>query len=297
MPESTTAPVPPTGVQRWLDSWWPSARLRRDPLSEWRMADRYAAVSIANWKLTPRMSRWLLGRRVAQPLTFSANERLTIVIPYRDRDEHLRQLMPVLTATLDEQRIPGRVLVVEQKAGELFNKGRLVNAGIHYAAADSDYYCLHDVDAVPVVANYLCPSQPLRLVNRISRPEGETRRTDYYFGGAISIRKDQVFAANGFSNEYWGWGKEDDDFFFRLLLAGYLCFYDTQGTFYDLPNPKQQQVVRKSPETPPYVKRNRQRRSRLLRGLISPQDDGLNTLRYEIIERTAGSYERIRVRW
>ena len=298
MPDSNSAPAALAGMQRWLNSWWPSVRLRRDPLSDWRVEGRYAAVSIANWKLTPRMTRLLLRRRVAQPLSFSANERLTVVIPFRDRDEHLRQLMPVLTATLDEQRIRHRVLVVEQEAGGLFNRGKLINAGIHYAAGDSDYYCLHDVDAVPVVANYQCPSQPLRLVNTIRGPEGESRRTAYYFSGAVSIRKDQVFAANGFSNEYWGWGKEDDDFFFRLLLAGYLCFYDTQGSFADLPNPQQQQVARKGPKTPPHVKRNRQRRSRLLRGLISPFEDGLNTLRYEVLERfDGGAYEKIRVRW
>lgn len=298
MPNSISTPAALTGMQRWLNSWWPSVRLRRDPLSDWRVEGRYAAVSIANWKLTPRTARLLLERRVAQPLSFSANPRLTVVIPFRDRDEHLHQLIPVLSATLDEQRIRHRVLVVEQEAGGLFNRGRLINTGIHYAAGDSDYYCLHDVDAVPVVANYQCPSQPLRLVNTLRGPEGESRRTNYYLSGAVSIRKDQVFAVNGFSNEYWGWGKEDDDFFFRLLLAGYLCFYDTQGTFEDLPNPKQQQVVRNSPETPPHVKRNRQRRSRLLRGLISPLEDGLNTLRYEVIERLGGAlFERIRVRW
>jgi hypothetical protein len=298
VPDSISAPAALTGMQRWLNSWWPSVRLRRDPLADWRVEGRYAAVSIANWKLTPRMARLLLARRVAQALTFSADQRLTVVIPFRDRDQHLRQLLPVLTATLDAQRIQHRVLVVEQEAGGLFNRGRLLNVGIHYAAEASDYYCLHDVDAVPVVANYQCPSQPLRLVNTIRGPEGESRRTSYYFSGAVSIRKDQVFVANGFSNEYWGWGKEDDDFFFRLLLAGYLCFYDTQGTFYDLPNPKQQQVVRKSSETPPHVRRNRQRRSRLLRGLISPLEDGLNTLRYEVFDRfDGGSYEKIGVRW
>jgi hypothetical protein len=298
VPDSISAPIALTGFSRWLNSWWPSARLRRDPLSELRVAGRYAPVSIANWKLTPRMRRWLLKQRVAQPLTFAPDRRLTIVIPFRDRDEHLRQLMPVLTAMLNEQRIRHRVLIVEQEPGDLFNRGRLINVGIHHAADASDYYCLHDVDAVPVVANYQCPSQPLRLVNTIRGAGGETRRTDYYFSGAVSVRKEQVFAANGYSNEYRGWGKEDDDFFFRLLLAGYLCFYDTQGEFRDLPNPKQQQVVRKSPATPPHVKVNRDRRSRLLRGLASPQEDGLNTLLYEVIDRSgSGVFEHIRVRW
>src|SRR5699024_1381416 len=119
-----------------------------------------------------------------------------------------------------------------------------------------------------------------------------------YFSGAVSIRKEQVYAANGYSNEYWGWGKEDDDFFFRLLLAGYLCYYDTLGVFHDLPNPGHQQVQRNGRTTPPHVGRNRRRRSRLVRGLVDPLDEGLSTLRYELVDRADhGDHERIRVRW
>ena len=288
--------------RRWLNRWWPSVRLRTDPLQQLRIDDRYAPVSIANWKLIPGVARHLLATRVARPLTFATDRRLTIVIPYRDREPHLRQLMPVLTGKLREQRLTYRILVVEQEPGTLFNRGRLLNAGIHYGAEFSDYYCLHDVDAVPIVANYACPSQPLRLVNEIVGAHGKSHRSDYYFSGAVSIRKDQVQAANGYSNEYWGWGKEDDDFFFRLLLSELLCYYDLQGTYQDLPNPSHQQTPRRYPWAPPHVRRNRRRRSQLLRGLADPADDGLNTLRYEVLERSGNpefgpEYEKIRVRW
>lgn len=287
--------------QRWLNRWWPSVRLRTDPLQQLRIDGRYAPVSIANWKLIPSVARTLLATRVPRPLTFD-NRRLTVVIPYRDRELHLKQLMPALQEKLREQRLDYRVLVVEQENGAMFNRGRLLNAGIHYSADATDYYCLHDVDAVPIVANYACPSQPLRLVNKIVGLEGKSRHNDYYFSGAVSIRKDQVQAANGFSNEYWGWGKEDDDFFFRLLLTELLCYYDLEGTYQDLPNPPHQQVQRRYPWAPPHVRRNRRRRSLLLRGLMDPAEDGLNTLHYEVIERSGcpeygPEYEKIRVRW
>lgn len=286
-----------TAFARWLNAWWPSARLRHDPLGEFRSEDRYAPVSIANWKLTPAIARDLLARRVPRPLTFSSTERLTIVIPYRDRAAHLRELLPTLRATLDEQALRYRILVVEQEAGRLFNRGKLINVGVQFAAQESDYYCIHDVDAVPIVANYRCPSQPLRLVSKIHTEHGIEHRTSYYFSGAVSVRKEQLFAANGYSNEYWGWGKEDDDLFFRMLLADCLCFYDTLGEFRDLPNPKSQQVVRKSPATPPHVKLNRKRRSRLLRRQMESSEDGLSTLRYELLAREShAEYELIRVR-
>ncbi len=259
---------------------------------------RYAPVSIANWKLIAPVARGLIAHRKAIPLTFSHDQRLTIVIPFRERRAHLERLLPVLQATLQEQRLNYRILVMEQQNEGLFNRGKLINAGIHFARERTDYYCLHDVDAVPVTTNYLCPSQPLRLVSRIAGEEGESNRADHYFSGAVSIRKEQVFAANGYSNEYWGWGKEDDDFFFRLLMAGFFCYADLKGEYQDLPNPAAQQVRPDRAAVRRQIGRNRRRRTRLLRGLESPAHDGLNTLEYEVVGIVEeSSHEKVTVRW
>lgn len=282
---------------RWLNKWWPSRRLRSDPLHDWRVQERYAPVSISNWKLIPPVARDLLAQRVPQALSFSADRRLTVIVPFRDRDAHLNQLIPVLTTALEQQRLTFKVLIVEQLPGELFNRGRLLNVGMHYAAEFSDYYCLHDVDAVPLNADYRCPSQPLRLIHKFLSASGERALPSHYFSGAVSVCKEQAFAANGFSNDYWGWGKEDDDFYFRLLLAGFLCYYDLRGTYRNLPNPSHQQVPR-GMRRPRYVIDNRERRSRLLRGLTDPALDGLANLRYQVIRQESfPGYDRILVRW
>lgn len=36
-----------------------------------------------------------------------------------------------------------------------------------------------------------------------------------YFGGVSSLSKEQYLKINGFPNNYWGWGGEDDDIFNR----------------------------------------------------------------------------------
>lgn len=284
-------------MERWLARVWPSREFRNDPLLGVCVEGRYAPIPIAGWKLIPWVAESLSQQRIFRPLTFSSFERLTVIIPVRDRDEHLRVLVPRLTELLTEQSINHRLLVCEQESGGLFNKGVLFNAGLYYGADWTDYYCLHDVDAVPITANYLCPSQPLRLVTKlVDSSHGDTREPRY-FGGAITVRREQVFAANGFSNEYWGWGKEDDDFFFRLLLVQCLCYADTQGTFYDLPNPPGQQIDTRNALKRRQLRLNRSRRSRLMRGLSCPQEDGINSLRYEIVNRTCSAgYERILVR-
>jgi hypothetical protein len=295
---SLTPLMPLSAVQRWLYSWWPSRRLGVDPQQHLKIDGRYAPVSIANWKLITPVARDLLARRNLQPLTFENGKRLTVVIPYRDRESHLAQLLPALQNQLHSQGIEHRILVVEQANADLFNRGRLLNIGVHFAASDSDYFCLHDVDAVPLHANYHCPSQPLRLVNRIITTHGEQERERHYFSGAISIRKEQIFAANGFSNEYWGWGKEDDDFFFRLLMAGFLCYFDLEGRFQDLPNPPSQQTHRSENVAQRLVAANRKRRSRLLRGLDDPASDGMSSLRYSVLAHVKdGLAERISVDW
>lgn len=296
MPQRSLFPQPDP-LRRLLYRVWPSQRLNMDPLAGHAVEERYFPITIANWKLISPVACLLLARRVAQPLTFRSDQRLTIVIPFRDREEHLGKLLPPLTAMLAAQQVAARILVVEQEAGRPFNRGKLINAGFAHAADDTDYYCIHDVDAIPVKANYLCPSQPLRLVNHLLSTE---RPADvcptHYFSGAITLPKAQVFAVNGFSNEYWGWGKEDDEFLFRLQLAGFLCYYDAQGAFHDLPNPAGQQPAPASTR-PPHVKFNRARRSRLMRGLVDPAEDGLSTLVHEVLAREEhGQFEKIRVR-
>ena len=297
MPQNQTFPHP-RPWQRVLYRFWPSRRLRMDPLAGHEVAGRYRPVTVANWKLIPPVERLLLSRRVARPLTFQPDRRLTIVIPFRDREAHLRELLPPLTAMLAKQGVTHRILVVEQESGRAFNRGKLINIGFAHAAATTDYYCIHDVDAIPVEANYLCPSQPLRLVNRLlSTARSVSECPPHYFSGAVSVLKEQVYAVNGFSNEYWGWGKEDDEFLFRLQLAGFLCYFDSQGAYHDLPNPSSQQVQRPVLRRPPHVRSNRARRSQLMRGLLDPSDDGIGTLSYDLLGREEHQqYERIRVR-
>lgn len=44
-----------------------------------------------------------------------------------------------------------------------------------------------------------------------------------YFGGVSSLSKEQYLKINGFPNNYWGWGGEDDDIYNRYIFCFTCC--------------------------------------------------------------------------
>ncbi len=114
------------------------------------------------------------------------------------------------------------IFVVEQAAGSKFNRGALLNAGVNLFAEQQDTVILHDVDLLPhktLKRLYEEPCKPLEAVHC-----GRLWTTKYTFpnflGGVLKIKVSDFYAANGFPNECWGWGGEDDVLRNRLLKAG-----------------------------------------------------------------------------
>lgn len=200
---------------------------------------RFAPMPMSRLKLTGNLHQDVVaGRSVDPGLTIDHDRHLAVIIPFRNREAHLAALLPDLEGRLQGHCSDYRVFVVEQVPGRLFNRGRLINIGAHIAGDRADYFCIHDVDMVPVTAEYGCPSQPLRLVKRLTqtfRPVNEFR--DFYFSGSIALRREQFLEANGFDNDYWGSGSQDEDFFIRCLLRGMIPYEDREGLFMELDNP------------------------------------------------------------
>src|SRR5437588_473371 len=88
---------------------------------------------------------------------------LGIVIPYRDRAEHLRVLLPDLLTYLGN-KLAAQILVVEQADDGPFNRGLICNIGFQLLRKEIDYVCFHDVDYVPISADYSYPDQPAMII-------------------------------------------------------------------------------------------------------------------------------------
>jgi hypothetical protein len=159
--------------------------------------------------------------------------KLPIIVPYRDRELHLKKFIPHMNKFLNN-KIDYKIIVIEQANNKPFNKGRLLNVGF-LENKENDYFCFHDIDMLPTDENcdyVFSNSGVCKLAyyvsqfNFIPRPDSE-------LGGVTIIDKESYIKINGYSNEYWGWGVEDEDFATRCRTKN-IPFLTRKGKYFSL---------------------------------------------------------------
>ncbi|KAL3853273.1 hypothetical protein ACJMK2_016827 [Sinanodonta woodiana] len=154
-------------------------------------------------------------------------ERTAVIIPYRDREDHLDILTRHLHNILQRQQLEYQIFAIEMALPTQFNRGILANIGVLIAKETGDFSCfiIHDVDALMMNDKnlYRCGSQPRHLVTGSTKYRSGNNEYglpyDSYMSGVIALTDSQYTKANGFSNVYFGWGGEDDDFNIRVQRA------------------------------------------------------------------------------
>jgi hypothetical protein len=143
-------------------------------------------------------------------------EKLAIIVPYRDRKEHLKKFIPHMEKSMKEDGIQFNIFVINQGDNKDFNRGKLLNIGFELAS-DFDYFAFHDVDMLPVDSDYSYVDCPTHLASEAEQ-FGYKLPYEGYFGGVTIFDKSSFKKINGYANEYWGWGAEDDDVLHRCLI-------------------------------------------------------------------------------
>lgn len=145
--------------------------------------------------------------------------RLEVIIPYRNREEHLAKQLPHLSSILENQNLDYGITVVEQEEGKLFNTGQMKNIGF-LESSHADYFCFHDVDMYAEDADYSPVSMPTHLAAYVQQFNYKMPfRT--WFGGVTLFDRESYIKVNGYSNEYWGWAVDDDDLYWRCIKFGF----------------------------------------------------------------------------
>ena len=162
------------------------------------------------------------------------NKKLLVIIPYRDRQQALNKIIPSLKEYISKQVQNFELIVIEQNDNELFNKGLLNNIAF-LLNPDADYYCFHDVDLIPEIADYSYPQNPVHMSTFCSQ-FNYIHNPDATMGGVILFKKEHFEASNGYPNDYVGWGSEDRVLGNRVLKAGFKIYTHPFGKFYSVPH-------------------------------------------------------------
>jgi glycosyltransferase involved in cell wall biosynthesis len=198
-------------------------------------------------------------------------KKLSVVVPFRDRDEHLKQFIPHMEKWLTDEEIPFEIIIVNQTSDKGFNRAKLLNIGFK-ETDNCDYHVFHDVDMLPEDSDYDYTDGPTHLASQAEQFDYKLPY-DGYFGGVTIFDKPSFLKINGYSNDYWGWGAEDDDVLYRCSIMN-IPIYRKQCRYRSLDHERHI-------EHAPYMK-NIDRLNRFI-GSATPEsimNDGLSTLKY-----------------
>jgi hypothetical protein len=102
-----------------------------------------------------------------KPQNCQANFKVAIIVPYRDRDVHLKLFLNHMHKILPNQLIDYSIYIIEQTKDVKFNRGLLMNIGFVESLKDYDWDCFifHDVDLVPLDDRnlYYCSTFPRHM--------------------------------------------------------------------------------------------------------------------------------------
>ncbi len=199
-----------------------------------------------------------------------------IVIPYRDRAEHLERFL--------EHYKGWEIFVVEQYDRKPFNRAKLFNVWFMEHGFRYDYFITHDVDMYLDYSKshsnvYDYPKNPTHIATRCEQ-FGYTMPYADYFGGVTLFNREQFIEVNGFSNEFWSWGGEDDEM--RINVLKKYPIERREAFFYSAPHTKVMDHVQHKRN----VERLKSGRSK---------DDGLSNCMYQLISEEQTDYTHIKV--
>jgi hypothetical protein len=161
------------------------------------------------------------------------SDHVFIIVPFRENKEkergpQLEEFIKIFGS--NRNRDPWKkfhVIIVEQSNdGKKFNRGALLNIGAKLAGTmGATSLILHDVDLLPdksILPYYSAyPTDPIHIGGIWRRKYKHER----FLGAILHISLTQFAKANGFPNNFYGWGGEDDVLGDRMLKKGIDTFY------------------------------------------------------------------------
>jgi hypothetical protein len=148
--------------------------------------------------------------------------KIAIIVPFRDSEEgkprtaQLNEFVAYMETYLSGHEY--KIFVIEQSEdGKKFNRGQLLNIGFDLAKKEGyNNFVFHDVDLLPSeeLKKYyttIPTNNPIHIAAVWDRYGSNPK----YFGGIVAFSKELFEKINGYPNNFWGWGGEDDELYNR----------------------------------------------------------------------------------
>lgn len=145
---------------------------------------------------------------------------MALVIPYRNRKEHLAKFIKHYSSILPNAHI----VIMEQFDDKPFNRAKLFNIFYIEIGWRYDWFACHDVDMYLITEKtpidvYSFPHTPTHIATRCQQFDYKMPYKNY-FGGVTLFSSGDFGYVNGYSNNMWGWGAEDDEMYNNVTAKG-----------------------------------------------------------------------------
>jgi len=228
-------------------------------------------------------------------------KRIAYITIFRDKGDGERERERKLFIKIMSQIVKPYgnfdIYIIEQSQdGEPFNIGKLKNIGYDIASKKNKYshYIMGDIDMLPnyELMPYLvkCPKEYISLGIRGTRYERKNKSLNIQFAGALLNMNPSFFKKiNGYPNNFWGWGGEDNALLNRSLSVGHSYIdYPKMGSVIDIEETSDMKTINDPTPTMRLKKEEIgcSRYENLLEDMKSWNKNGLNSLDYNIIKTT-----------
>ena len=230
-------------------------------------------------------------------MILNKSQSIAIITIYRNNKEDTRRLQKI--KFLEKIKFLKKygnfdIFLIEQSEdGNKFNPGKLRNIGYDLAKKSNnkyDFFIFSDIDIIPDknLAKYY-----FKLINGVGC--FGIRGTRYKFlsqgkcftGTSIGANKESFEKINGYPNNFWGWGGEDDLIHGRSNINNIQMYSPVKGYVIDLERDENNKKI-SSKQKNIYLKNNNLReKSRFEKVILDRKiwhNNGINNLNYDILK-------------
>lgn len=159
--------------------------------------------------------------------------KIAIIIPHRNRLEHLKHFIDHLNK-LNNNYNTVDVYIIDQNNADKFNRGLLLNIGYLVSKNNTKYdrYIFHDIDSYPDQSLFNLYFDHLDKVIHFASPNLGYKYNFYtFFGGVVGVPFNIFEKMNGYPNNFFGWGGEDDAFYNRIAMLNIPVYRPSNGSY------------------------------------------------------------------